>query len=153
MPDCPDCDKSFDTENKLAGHYGGAHEGGLPKPDNVTLPEDKEWSELSPRQRSYYRNQDKAAEKRKQRREDIREWFYNYKKKLECSKCDEDRPPAIQFHHPNDDKEKRVSELVTKGYGKETILKEIDKCEVLCANCHSVLHAGSQGVHKGYEQS
>ncbi len=137
---CPDCSEEFDTKKSLGGHYGRVHEGCLPQPDDVSIPDDKEWEDLSHRQRAYYRRKDKVKEQTKERRKDIQQWFYDYKSSLECSKCDENRPRALSFHHTDDDKDIRVSQLATKGYGKETILEEIEKCIVLCANCHRVHH-------------
>jgi len=47
----------------------------------------------------------------------------------------------IEFHH-NDDYEKAdvISFLVSNGYGKKRILKEINKCFPVCANCHRQIH-------------
>ena len=34
--------------------------------------------------------------------------------------------------------------MVNKGYGISRIQKEMDKCIVLCLNCHAVLHNGKK---------
>jgi len=52
-------------------------------------------------------------------------------------KCGESHPAALEFDH-NNPKEKKmcISELLSCGYGWSTIMKEIKKCTVRCANCH-----------------
>lgn len=77
----------------------------------------------------------------KQRKFEIRSWFREYKSKLKCERCGFQHPAAIDFHHKNrEDKVSGVCYMVTEGFCKETILAEIAKCEVLCANCHRIEH-------------
>lgn len=45
---------------------------------------------------------------------------------------------ALQFDHINGDKKKNVSDLIRSDYGWRTIVEEIQKCEVVCANCHAI---------------
>lgn len=63
----------------------------------------------------------------------------NYKMNEGCSRCGfADHPVALQMNHLNPStKTKTVATLVKKGV-METIKKELAKCEVLCANCHSI---------------
>ena len=73
------------------------------------------------------------------RKRKIKEWFEKYKSKLSCSICGENHPATIDFHHKGD-KENQVAQMVHWGYSIDNILKEIKKCEVLCANCHRKVH-------------
>ena len=58
-----------------------------------------------------------------------------------CCVCGYNRcPAALEWHHPNKDKEGNPSELKSIN----VFLSEIDKCEVLCANCHRELHANDK---------
>tara|TARA_R100000781_G_scaffold103149_1_gene66736 strand:- start:290 stop:751 length:462 start_codon:yes stop_codon:yes gene_type:complete len=53
-----------------------------------------------------------------------------------CLVCGEKDPEVLQFDHINrEEKFKGVSEL-KKGYSINTLLDEIFKCQILCANCH-----------------
>lgn len=86
----------------------------------------------------------KAVEQRAMvnaRRKQIKEWFWEYKKTLACSKCGFNHPAVIDFHHTGK-KEAGIAELVQQGSSKEKILAEIKRCEVLCSNCHRILHSG-----------
>ena len=83
-----------------------------------------------------------ALEKIEQRKKEIQAWFCEFKTTLCCNRCDENHPACLEFHHidPNS-KEFNVYEAVWfRGHSKEKILAEIDKCEVLCANCHKKHH-------------
>lgn len=46
---------------------------------------------------------------------------------------------ALQFDHIEDNKKASVSNLIRSDYAWKTILKEIQKCEVRCSNCHAVI--------------
>ncbi len=60
---------------------------------------------------------------------------------LKCQECGEDHPAVIDFHHMDPtEKESSVSNLVGQGHSLDRIKKEIDKCIVLCSNCHRKLH-------------
>jgi hypothetical protein len=92
------------------------------------------------RRKWYALNRAHAKEKVESRRREIDRWFREIKSGLKCSKCPENHPGCLQFHHRGADKEVNVSRAVGDGWSKERILKEISKCDVLCANCHNKLH-------------
>lgn len=113
----------------------------IPKPDDVELPPDEVWEKLSADQRYYYRNRERLIERKRQREQELREWFAEYKRETGCSECDETHPSCIDFHHIDaDEKEMNVSNMVKEGYSKESILSEVEKCKALCANCHRKHH-------------
>jgi len=64
----------------------------------------------------------------------------------ECSKCGYDKCWAVlDFHHRDPDtKEYAVSRFIRRKKlnikNIKEAFKEIDKCDVLCANCHRELH-------------
>lgn len=52
---------------------------------------------------------------------------------------------ALVFHH-RDPKEKRFSISSRLDKKLETLIKEIQKCDLLCANCHAELHAAEHTI-------
>lgn len=110
------------------------------KPAWVDLPEGYEWTELNPQQRWYYKNRERRVAVKTRRKDELREWFTEYKRKeCGCSICGETHPACLEFHHVGE-KQMGVSEMVSTGFAKEKILAEIDSCRVLCANCHRKEH-------------
>lgn len=98
----------------------------------------KEYRKEYDKKYSASRRKEKYA-KQRQRIAEIKAWFAEYKASLKCSRCTENHPACLQFHHLGDKKD-NVSNMVGQGHGKEDILKEVSKCIVLCANCHAKKH-------------
>jgi hypothetical protein len=67
----------------------------------------------------------------------LRLWIREIKSELKCSRCGNDDFRVLQFHH-NGDKHFNIGDAARRGYAKERIKKEIDKCEAICANCHQI---------------
>jgi len=65
--------------------------------------------------------------------------------------CGETEPCCLSFHHENGDKTGNISDMVNRGYGIARIQKEIDKCSVLCLNCHAKLHGKKRDEEKEKE--
>lgn len=61
--------------------------------------------------------------------------------------CGESDPIVLQFHHLRD-KKYDIGFLMSSSYGWNTIQKEINKCVVLCSNCHDRVTAKEQGNWK-----
>jgi protein-arginine kinase activator protein McsA len=56
-----------------------------------------------------------------------------------CVDCGESDPRVLEFdHRDRASKKASVSVLVTEGYAVSTIAREISKCDVRCANCHTI---------------
>jgi hypothetical protein len=91
------------------------------------------------RRKHYLANREKYIKKAASWKKNFQAWWKEYKKQFKCSRCPEQHPACIQFHHPNDDKELGVSQWVGRG-DKERVLEEIAKCIPLCGNCHAKEH-------------
>ena len=89
----------------------------------------------------YADNKQKHIQYVANRTHELRQWLKELKATLECYKCGESHVSCMDFHH-RDPKEKEIgiSQIFIKGWGKERILEEIAKCDVLCSNCHRKLH-------------
>lgn len=62
--------------------------------------------------------------------------------KVRCMGCGETDTMILVFHHKKpEDKLLSVSAMVSSRYAKRQILDEMDKCVILCHNCHMRIHA------------
>jgi transcription elongation factor Elf1 len=72
----------------------------------------------------------------------VKRQLREYKKTIACARCGESHWAALDFHHEDPaEKDDAVSHLVNNGYSWARVKAEIDKCTVLCANCHRKHHA------------
>lgn len=55
-----------------------------------------------------------------------------------CLDCGEKDIRVLEFDHVKDTKINDVSSLVWRACSIQTIKNEINKCEVVCANCHRI---------------
>lgn len=70
-----------------------------------------------------------------------------------CAKCGEKREYMLDFHHKDPSIKDGNIARITSNYNKmETIQQEIDKCIVLCANCHREFHYLENKEHITIEQ-
>jgi len=75
------------------------------------------------------------------RKKKIYAWVDDYKSAMGCEVCGETDKRCLQLHHrKSSNKKKSVAALIGKGYVFKTVKAEVGKCEVLCANCHSIHH-------------
>lgn len=102
----------------------------------------------------YHRNKDKAALKAKQWRlnnlEYIKQKQREDKRKRKeqaiqylgnkCSRCNNQYHPAVyEFHHLDPEtKDRDPSKMLQLKWSR--VVAELDKCVLLCANCHRLTH-------------
>src|SRR5690606_24270514 len=76
-----------------------------------------------------------TSERKKMIRDELPTIIINY------NRCPEKHAATLQFHHKNtNEKEFAVGEAICLGYSIKRIKTEIEKCEILCANCHFKEH-------------
>ncbi len=73
-----------------------------------------------------------------------KEYIWNYLLTHPCTSCGESNPVVLEFHHARGKKESEISYLIGRS-SLDTLKAEIDKCEVLCANCHRILTSKERG--------
>ena len=95
------------------------------------------------RRRWYYGNADHAKTKVLARRAEIDKFIKDLKLTLSCEVCGEDHPHCLDFHHRDPSKKEATIAGIarSKAWKMERIVAEIDKCAVLCSNCHRKYHA------------
>jgi hypothetical protein len=105
--------------------------------------------------KKYYEANKKAVIKKINAKKKVnRAWFTAYKATLSCIICGENHPAALDFHHKKPQKtDKKVNDLVSDGHTKIRIQAEIDKCEVLCSNCHRKHHHDEREARKKVAKS
>ncbi len=71
-----------------------------------------------------------------------REFIKNYKKDKKCSGCGYNKYPGIlEFHHKDKSTKYKGDNFLSKSLRRiDLIQKEIEKCHILCPNCHRELH-------------
>src|SRR5262245_49319603 len=74
-------------------------------------------------------------------------WINAIKAANGCALCRETDPVCLEFHHPDPTTKKfdvgACTRLCTR-WG--SVVEEIQKCVVLCSNCHKKVHAGRESV-------
>ena len=69
-------------------------------------------------------------------------WLREYKRTLVCSDCGflfKDYPQVCDFHHTDRDRDKMgIRKAILNS--RERLLKEVEVCVPLCANCHRIRH-------------
>lgn len=100
----------------------------------------------------YYANKDAHIENvmahKKEARNAARQYVWTYLLSHPCIKCGEADPIVLDFHHRHG-KDRAVSRMIADGLAITTIQNEIEKCDVLCSNCHRRVTAEERGWFRG----
>ena len=105
------------------------------KDENVRKSKRKEYS-----RKHYEANKEKVKAASKLTKEITRARWNTFKCTLKCTKCGFNHPAALDFHHEDPKKkEYNVHRLISNG-SFDKAMEEVQKCIVLCANCHRIHH-------------
>ena len=92
--------------------------------------------------RHYEANKEKVKSRSRERNKKQlvvnKEYVDKVKSNSGCVDCGETNHIVLDFDHIDGDKYKNISTMVHEYYSIDAIQKEIDKCEVRCANCHRI---------------
>jgi len=89
----------------------------------------------------YAKNKETVKAKVKEYKLKKRDEWHAYKASLSCTRCGASHPAIIDFHHINrQDPEKRKVHKLVQGDNYTAAYREIEKCLILCANCHRIHH-------------
>jgi len=107
----------------------------------------KKWAQKNPekvrerRLRYYRKNRIEILEKVREKKYKRRKYVQKYKLSKGCKICGYNRcVNALCFHHNRGDKEFSIADGIGQCKSLEKLKLEMDKCVVLCRNCHAELH-------------
>lgn len=112
------------------------------KPKGIKKPHCKECDKKA--RRIYYEDNkeriiDDILIRNKQIRKKILQFIFDYFLSHPCVDCGEKNPIVLEFDHRDGvEKTDCVSRIAGRNSSIENIQKEIDKCDVRCANCHKI---------------
>ncbi len=73
--------------------------------------------------------------------------IFNYLSKHPCVDCGETDPVVLEFDHVRGKKKYTISKMAGR-YSNDSVLNELKKCDVRCANCHRRKTAKDFGYSK-----
>ena len=94
----------------------------------------------------YQKNKEKEKNRLKQYAIDKAKFVDEYKQKHGCYFCKETDPIVLDFHHLDDETKEYSISRKTRHYSISRLKKEIEKCIVVCSNCHRKIHAGKINI-------
>lgn len=92
----------------------------------------------------YKNNREYYLDKARAKRSLSIDFIAKYKEGKSCKYCGEGTACCLDFHH-NGDKSFDISAARKDGMSVKALQKEIEKCELVCSNCHRKIHAGILG--------
>ena len=99
-----------------------------------------------------YKNRTDLYLAQKRHRVKIRTQLLDYLLSKQCVDCGERDPVVLEFDHKNpSEKFKDIGRMLSGHYSWASVLREIEKCEIRCANCRrrkSYLQFGCWGRTK-----
>ena len=88
----------------------------------------------------YRKNRERLLEYQNKRYNETLNIFQQWRKTLKCCRCEENDVACLEFHHSDPEtKENNVVRMVSRSV--KSVIKELKKCVVVCANCHRRIHA------------
>lgn len=88
--------------------------------------------------KQYQNNKKYYLDRNRELRSSNRSWYQELKNNTPCAKCGNYYPYYVMDYDHIDPSSKILCIAHMMGHSKKAILKEISKCELLCANCHRI---------------
>ncbi len=89
----------------------------------------------------YQKNKRRKNNIRKEAIKEKKAWIWAFKEKRGCITCGVTHPAILDFHHlVSSEKSFAIGAATNHNYALDRIKQEIEKCEVMCRNCHAMLH-------------
>lgn len=90
----------------------------------------------------YYNNKESHFIRNNKTNKKLKQIVLEYKLNNSCKVCNETHPACLDFHHLDPKLKTKEIGVIMKWGSSKKLLEEIDKCIILCSNCHRKLHAG-----------
>ena len=104
------------------------------------------------KRRSYRKHgRSKDAETQLRNRKLRQDYVLDYLEQHPCVKCGETDIRVLEFNHIDPSQKYFEVSRLLQNYGMQKLIDEIDKCEVLCANCHAK-HTSEQNNSYRYQR-
>lgn len=104
--------------------------------------------------KSYRENLEGIRERKKviasNRRTETKTRLLKYLSEHPCVDCGEDNPVVLEFDHMG---EKKLAISQMQNYKWESVLEEINKCLIRCANCHRIKTSKERGWYRTSEEA
>jgi len=84
----------------------------------------------------YLKNKESRKLLNKIQRDKIRNFVNNFKNNNPCSDCNLFYPYYVMDFDHLGDKEFQISDAIQHSYSIKKIKEEMDKCDLVCSNCH-----------------
>jgi len=89
----------------------------------------------------YIKNKEKQLQRQRIKRDELRKYVLNIKQTSCCKVCGEKHIAVLDFHHRDSKtKDTTVAIAINREWSIKRLQQEIDKCDILCSNCHRKLH-------------
>lgn len=105
-------------------------------------------------ERRWYKGKGKEKRKaandrwKKKRREEFKE----FKRSLKCIRCGEGHVACLDFHHKDPLKKDISIGAAVNIWSQKRLINEINKCEILCSNCHRKEHYNNSALAQLVQQ-
>ena len=88
----------------------------------------------------YHKNAEKRLADKRRYQAAIRQELEAIKTERGCQECGERDFRCLDFHHRDPEEKMLQLGCSYRRVGREKIMAEVEKCSVLCANCHRKHH-------------
>jgi hypothetical protein len=105
-------------------------------------------SAVAAERRYHEKNREKKAAANRRRVDEHQEFLAGWKASRGCVHCGENDPDCLDLHH-RDPSQKTLAFASAGTRARHLVIAELEKCDVLCANCHRKLHAQERRARQG----
>ena len=100
--------------------------------------------------RWYGRHRDEQITRVKQQSGKIRTEVREYKESKPCADCGQCYPYYVMdFDHVRGEKKANIADILNRSCSRAALKAEIDKCDLVCSNCHRVRTHNRRTGHGG----